>query len=95
MAVGLNKKDSTEFSFFLAVPTLAGASAVKSIEAFSQFDMQFLNFCLVGMLISFVVAVLAIKFFINILNQFGLKPFGYYRILIGGLLWALLWTGQI
>jgi undecaprenyl-diphosphatase len=95
LSAGLNPKEATEFSFFLAVPTLAGAAFIKSVSAFSEFDFEFLKHCLGGLVLSFFFATLAIKFFIGILTRFGMKPFGYYRIALGGLLWILILTGQL
>ncbi|MFN3316628.1 MAG: undecaprenyl-diphosphate phosphatase [Raineya sp.] len=94
---GLNRKTSAEFSFFLAVPTMFAATA-KSIwdnkEIFlaqSQNEWQLL---LVGNLVAFVVAMLAIKFFIGVLTQYGFRFFGWYRIVVGVILLALIYAGH-
>lgn len=83
----LSRKAAAEFSFFLAVPTLAGAF-VKSMwdahqdtpELFSSHNITLL---LIGNLIAFIVAIIAIRGFIGILTKYGFKAFGYYRIAIG------------
>jgi len=83
----LTRKLAAEFSFFLAVPTLAGAF-VKSIwdaykhnpELLTKHNIQMLA---MGNIIAFIVAIIAIKFFIAILIKYGFKFFGYYRIILG------------
>lgn len=79
----LDRKSAAEFSFFLAVPTMFGAT-VKSMyderEMLMQADLSLLA---VGNVVAFVVAMLAIKFFIGVLTKYGFKVFGYYRIVLG------------
>jgi undecaprenyl-diphosphatase len=92
----LNRKVAAEFSFFLAVPTMFAATA-KSIwdvkENFlNQTQEQWMLF-FVGNLVAFVVAMLAIKFFIGVLTKYGFKVFGWYRIIIGIILLALIIGG--
>ncbi|QOI98363.1 MAG: undecaprenyl-diphosphate phosphatase [Flammeovirgaceae bacterium] len=82
----LNKKNAAEFSFFLAVPTLFAAAAyklysfAKSGTTISSDDVLLL---VVGNLVAFVVAMLAMKSFIGFLTRHGFKAFGYYRIVVG------------
>jgi len=95
----LDRRTAAEFSFFLAVPTMLAAS-VKSFydvhkanpEVFVRDNMMILA---VGSIIAFIVALLAIRFFITYLQRHGFKLFGYYRILAGSLILFLLWTGVI
>ncbi len=92
----LNRKAAAEFSFFLAVPTMFAATLYKLIKiyeidaGFSRHDIQIL---LAGNIVAFIVAMLAIKFFINFLTKRGFKIFGYYRIVVGIVILALYFAG--
>ncbi|REJ82947.1 MAG: undecaprenyl-diphosphate phosphatase [Bacteroidetes bacterium] len=96
LSQGLNKKAAAEFSFFLAVPTMFGAT-VKDLWDFYQkgggFKAEELQLLAIGNLVAFVVAMLAIKSFISFLTRHGFKAFGYYRIIAGGLILILHWLG--
>ncbi len=81
--MGLSKKEAAEFSFFLAVPTLMGASVVKGAGIIREISSDQILFLLYGIFLSFVVAVLAIKTFLNLLNRVGYSGFGIYRIIVG------------
>ncbi|PKQ68009.1 undecaprenyl-diphosphate phosphatase [Raineya orbicola] len=93
---GLNRRTSAEFSFFLALPTMFAATA-KSIwdtkEIFIEQAQKSWLTLLVGNSIAFVVALLAIKFFIGYLTKYGFRLFGWYRIVVGLLILILLWAG--
>jgi len=99
LAQKLDRKTAAEFSFFLAVPTMLAAS-VKSLwdahktnpEVFVKDNMSLLA---VGSLVAFIVALLAVRFFITYLQKHGFKLFGYYRILAGSLIIFLVWKGII
>jgi undecaprenyl-diphosphatase len=83
---GLSRKTAAEFSFFLAVPTMFGATAKKLYDYYKagfQLNSEQVNYLIVGNIVAFVVAMLAIKSFINYLNNNGFKIFGYYRIIVG------------
>lgn len=86
---GLNKKAAAEFSFFLAVPTMFGAT-VKDLWDFyhkgAGFQEQEIQLLIFGNVVAFIVAMLAIKSFITYLTKHGFKLFGYYRILVGSLI---------
>ncbi len=92
----LTRRAAAEFSFFLAVPTMLAVTTyslflkdwgtdpvttVKGYEMLAQGDN--LLYFLVGTVIAFVVAVVAIKFFIGVLTKYGFKPWGWYRIIVG------------
>ena len=99
MTTGLNRKNAAEFSFFLAVPTMAAASGYKLMKLFKEpwgVDVlkDNLSMLLVGNIVAFVVAMLAIKLFIDFLTRHGFKAFGYYRILVGGIILALMLSGH-
>lgn len=83
MAVGLNRRTAAEFSFFLAVPTMLGASAKKMMDSYKTIQYHDIAILLLGSFVAFVVALFAIKAFIGFLKQYGFKWFGYYRIVIG------------
>jgi undecaprenyl-diphosphatase len=99
LAQKLDRRTAAEFSFFLAVPTMLAAS-VKSFydvhktnpEVFVKENMTLL---VVGSVVAFIVALLAIRFFITYLQRHGFKLFGYYRILAGSLIIFLVWMGII
>ncbi len=98
MAQGLNRKTAAEFSFFLAVPTMAAASGYKVLKLFMQpggLDLLADNLLvlLLGNLVAFIVAILAIKGFISFLTKYGFKLFGIYRIIIGLVILVLLFCG--
>lgn len=95
MASGLTRKQAAEFSFFLAVPTMAAASGYKLLKlitdpAGKQMLTENLTTLLIGNVVAFLVAMAAIKFFIGYLTKYGFKVFGYYRIAVGVLLLILL-----
>ena len=97
MQQGLSRHAAAEFSFFLAVPTMLAvtcysvflktyeASQMKGYELILKSD-EHIQLFLLGNLVAFVVAILAIKFFIEIIKQYGFKPWGWYRIVVGALL---------
>ncbi|MCF0055694.1 undecaprenyl-diphosphate phosphatase [Dyadobacter sp. CY356] len=93
MLQGLSRKQAAEFSFFLAVPTMAAAGGYKLLKTYDTIQASDIQTLLIGNVIAFVVAMLAIKFFINFLTKYGFKVFGYYRIILGIILLALLASG--
>jgi len=94
MQQGLSRHAAAEFSFFLAVPTMLAvtcysvflktyeASQMKGYELILKSD-EHIQLFLLGNVVAFVVAILAIKFFIEIIKQYGFKPWGWYRIIVG------------
>lgn len=94
---GLTRKAAAEMSFFLAVPTMFAASAYKLLKGYKNGDLTLDNNQLIslgiGNLVAFIVAILAIRFFIGFLQKYGFKFFGYYRIALGIILLALLFSG--
>jgi len=98
MSQKLTRKNAAEFSFFLAVPTMAAASGYKLLKLFMEDGsrdllMQNLDVLIIGNVVAFVVAMLAIKFFISFLTKYGFKAFGWYRIVVGAVLLILLFSG--
>jgi len=86
MSQKLSRTSAAEFSFFLAVPTMLGATVKKCYDyykdGFVLSDDQ-INYLIIGNIVAFIVALLAIKTFIGFLTKNGFKVFGYYRILAG------------
>lgn len=85
----LNRKTAAEFSFFLAVPTMFGATAKKSYDYYKAgFELtgDQINYLIIGNVVAFIVAIIAIKSFIDYLSKHGFKVFGYYRIILGVIL---------
>ena len=98
MSQKLNRKTAAEFSFFLAVPTMAAASGYKLLKLlFDDSGRELLTSnigtLVLGNVVAFAVAVLAIKFFINFLTKYGFKAFGYYRIIVGTAILVLMLLG--
>jgi undecaprenyl-diphosphatase len=96
----LTRKVATEFSFFLAVPTMCAATGYKILKAFQKTpemlkDAHNLKLLLLGNAVAFVVAIVAIKFFISIVQKFGFKFFGWYRVLAGIVIIILISKGII
>jgi undecaprenyl-diphosphatase len=99
MTQKLTRNLAAEFSFFLAVPTMFAASAKSFYDVYKEHpevlvknNMTTLG---IGAVIAFVVALLAIRFFINYLQKHGFKIFGFYRIILGIVMLVLLFTGVI
>lgn len=96
LLTGMKKSEAAEFSFFLAVPTMAAATGykflkmLKSGESFTPEQWQALG---IGFVVSFVVAAIAIKTFIGFVSKRGFAVFGWYRIIFGGFLLILIWSG--
>ena len=99
MAQKLTRKAAAEFSFFLAVPTMLAATLFKMLKIFTeengvQILKENLDTLIIGNVVAFIVAMLAIKFFINFVTKYGFKAFGWYRIVVGGVILAMLLTGH-
>jgi undecaprenyl-diphosphatase len=93
MFQGLSRKQAAEFSFFLAVPTMAAASGYKLLKTYKLLQPADYQILLLGNAIAFVVGLLAIRGFVNFLTRYGFKVFGYYRIALGLLLLGLMAAG--
>ena len=98
MTQGLTRKRAAEFSFFLAVPTMAGATLLDLLDLLKD-DAAWAtshNICMLalGCVVAFVVALLAMRWFVGFLTKYGFKVFGIYRIIVGGVIIILLLTGH-
>ena len=102
MSQKLTRKRAAEFSFFLAVPTMAAATGLDLLQLFigdesvggSWATSENLMLLLVGSVVAFLVALLAMKWFVSFLTKYGFKLFGWYRIIIGTIILALLLSGH-
>ncbi len=86
MTQKLNRKNAAEFSFFLAVPTLCAAAGYKLFKSLHTIKSSDISLLIVGNVVAFIVALIAIKTFIAFLTKHGFKLFGYYRIVLGALI---------
>lgn len=106
MTQGLSRKAAAEFSFFLAVPTMLavtvysvfvktwGKGTINEMKGYEMIlqDNQHIMLFLIGNVVAFIVAMIAVKFFISILTKFGFKVWGWYRIIIGIILLIYFWN---
>ena len=86
MSQKLNRSAAAEFSFFLAVPTMFGATLKKCYDYYKDglvLTHDQMNFLIIGNVVAFIVALIAIKTFIGFISKNGFKVFGYYRIIAG------------
>ena len=96
MSQKLSRKTAAEFSFFLAVPTMFGATAKKLFDFYQDgflISQEQVNLLLIGNVVAFIVAMLAIRYFITFLQTSGFRIFGWYRIIVGGIILILLLSG--
>lgn len=93
----LTRKSAAEFSFFLAVPTMAGATLLDLLEMFGEDNAWATShnifMLIVGCVVAFIVAILAMKWFVAFLTKYGFKAFGWYRIVVGVIILAMLLMG--
>ena len=98
MANGLTRRRAAEFSFFLAVPTMAGATLLDLLDLLKEdgswATAHNLTMLAVGCIVSFVVALLAMKWFVNFLAKYGFRWFGWYRIIVGVVILVMLLSGM-
>jgi undecaprenyl-diphosphatase len=98
MSLKLTRNAAAEFSFFLAVPTMLAATGYKLYKYYSDnggFTSNEIKQLAIGNIVAFVVALMAIKFFIGFLKKHGFKVWGWYRIIVGIILLLLIWKGVI
>lgn len=95
MQQGMTRSLAAEFSFFLAVPTMAAATGYKLLKGYQSISGENIKLFVIGNVVAFIVAMLAIKFFIGFLQKHGFRVFGYYRIIAGIILLALIIAGVI
>ena len=83
MLVGMNRKASAEFSFLLAIPVLCATTAYDLLKHYNDFTSSNILVLVIGFIVSFIVAFLAIKIFLNFLENYTFVAFGIYRIVFG------------
>lgn len=86
MLIGTSRTAAAEFTFFLAIPVMAGASLVKILKFVSDgtgFTQNELYMLIIGMLVAYLVSMLVIKFLMSYIRKHDFKPFGVYRIILG------------
>ena len=94
----LTRRRAAEFSFFLAVPTMAGATLLDLLDMFKEgtdwATTHNIEMLVLGCVVAFIVAIFAMKWFVSFLTRYGFKAFGWYRIIIGTVILLLLATGH-
>lgn len=93
----LTRKAAAEFSFFLAVPTMFAATAKKLLDFYKDghtVSPQEWGLLTIGNITGFIVAIIAIRSFISFVTRYGFRAFGIYRIIVGVIILALLWSGH-
>lgn len=93
MCLGVSRQAATEFSFFLAIPLMFGASALKLFKHRDLITVDSLGVIAVGFVVSFVVALVVVRWLLRYVANHDFKPFGWYRIVLGLVLAALLVAG--
>ena len=83
--LGTSRYVATEFTFYLAIPVMFGASALKMIKFGFHYTALEVAILLVGCIVAFVVSIVAIKFLLSYIKKNDFKVFGYYRIVLGAL----------
>jgi undecaprenyl-diphosphatase len=91
LTLGIERRTAAEFSFFLAVPTMVGATTLQVAKNHEEIAASGVDWGLiaVGFLVSFLVAIAVIRWFVGIVGRYGFAPFAWYRIIAGGA--ALVW----
>lgn len=99
MLLGTSRMLAAEYSFFLAIPVMFGASGLKLVKFFFKEHMTFTSLelwiLIIGMLVSFLVSLFAIKYLMNFIKKHDFKPFGYYRIALGIIMLLLVLAGIV
>ena len=93
--LGFNRTAAAEFSFFMAIPVMFGASLLKIIKADIAFNLTSVSILLTGTLVSFVISVIAIRSLLSYIRRHDFKVFGYYRIVLGIIVAAFCFMGVI
>lgn len=89
MAFGVDRKTAAEFSFFLAVPTLSGATVYQMAKHATALTTRDFELIAIGSVVGFVTALVVVKLFVAVVTRIGFAPFAWYRIIVGGA--ALAW----
>jgi undecaprenyl-diphosphatase len=92
LSLGIERRTAAEFSFFLAVPTMIGATTLELTKNYDDLGAVGFDDIAIGFVVSFIVAIVVIRWFIGIVSRRGFAPFGWYRIVAGGA--ALIWLAM-
>jgi undecaprenyl-diphosphatase len=87
MLLGCSRTAAAKFSFYLAIPTMLGATTLKIMKGGLSYTGEQWTILAIGSVVSFIVAYLSIKVFMGIIQRYSLAPFGWYRIALGGAIW--------
>jgi undecaprenyl-diphosphatase len=90
MLFGVHRPAAAEFSFFLAIPTMLGATAYAAYKARHEMTADGMGLIAVGFIAAFLTGLLVVKSLLAFVSRYGFAPFAYYRILIGSFVLALL-----
>lgn len=83
--IGVSRTVAAEFTFFLAIPVMFGASLLKIVRFGLSFSLMEFLILIVGMLVAFIVSILVIRFLMGYIKKHDFKIFGYYRIILGAI----------
>lgn len=91
LMLGVERRTAAEYSFFLAIPTMVGATTLALWENRASLDLSDLSAIALGFVVSFVVAIIVIRWFLGVVSRRGFAPFAWYRIVagIGALIWLV------
>jgi undecaprenyl-diphosphatase len=95
LLAGLDRQTALRFSFYLSIPTLGGATLFDFVRSIDTISVNALPAFGVGLIVSFIVALIVVKFFMGYVGRHNLKPFAWYRIGAGALLLALTSAGVL
>ena len=95
LLIGVSRVAAAEFTFFLAVPTMLGASAFKLLKFGFDFTGEELFVLILGMVVAFVVSILVIKFLMSFIKKHDFAVFGWYRIVLGAIIVAMSVAGLV
>jgi undecaprenyl-diphosphatase len=89
LTLGVERRTAAEYSFFLAIPTMMGATTLALYKARDELGDAQTTAIAIGFVVSFIVAMVVIKWFLNVVSRYGFAPFAWYRIVAGSV--ALVW----
>ena len=89
LTLGVDRKTAAEYSFFLAIPTMVGATTLALWKARDTLDLHHGSAIALGFVVSFIVALVVIRWFLGVVSRHGFAPFAWYRIIVGAA--ALVW----
>ena len=89
LALGVERRTAAEFSFFLAIPTMLGATTLELYKNRAALDASQLHDIAIGFVVAFVVAIIVVRSFVAVISRYGFAPFAWYRIIAGSA--ALVW----